>query len=622
MLVALPDRIPVHLVDFGHLVEPGTGQPIRALGRDRIRMTQGFPRGCLALALPGRIAAHIGGLPLALAADSGRPDALLILPAFSQDEELAVHSVVVQRVMLSPELEHPARPGDSARSRGVAFDSASWSRLAPVIVEGLDEKIPVEPVLSTVLEHQRLDIPRQMIVCKPRKTGTVGQITAVTRQIIAALSGGHIVRLNAEDCLDRQSFLKHVSLALELLPAELRGGVSVSIGLTRPDSAFQIGWAPDMTPVRLLDEHIVDVIAGLDPAMSLADAGALLFRAAQGSGPDIGRYSGDGLHDNLIVSTRDDCGIMPDVRGWIAAHSLCSPVALARAEHGRSFAERLASLRHQGMIDSSVAASLITDLMEERVLQPPLVGLDHDGVLASAFALVTGQTNVPLDLEAAGLALDLAAYACDERASKAKGERIAARTKSEVYAYLTAAPMLSPENLAVIVGHARLAEFIAGLIHSRDERIVWRLRNVMAMAELLGAEGKALAARAMQTLAPRDGRTYSEWSYRPADVSDLQQVLAILISDREQAKRNLGRDVRAIAGRLVELGRPDLLVDAMQSAAMAVDMAIPTNGAERSDAVQRRLEVVSILSSTLLRHVAAQGETRQAIGGLRLQVNG
>ncbi len=616
MLVALPDRIPVHLVDFGHLVEPGTGLPIRALGRDRIRITHDFPRGCLALALPGRIAAHIGGLPLALSADTGQPDAILILPAFAQEEGLAFHSMVIQRVTLHPEQEHPARPGDSARSRGVAIDSAAWNRLAPTLVDQLDDKVPVEPIASTVMAHHRLDIPRQMMVCQTYEPGVVSQLTDCTRQILAALIGGHHLRLNAEDCPDRRSFMRHLAFALEMLPKGLRGGLSASIGLTRPDSAFQLGWAPELNPVRLFDDQLATELAQLDPDMPLSEAGMQLFQAPQTLGPEIARYAGDALHDGLIVSTRDDCGIMPAVRGWVAMHSQRHPPVSVRVDKDCSFAMRLASLWQEGKLDGAVARSLIDDLLSGRVLQPPQ---QDDAILASAFALITAQQDAPFELEAAALALDLAAFACDGADSRANGEEIAARTKAEIYAYLTAAPMLAPEGLAVIVSHARLAEFVAGLIHSRDERIVWRLRNVMAMVELLGTEGQALAARAIQTLAPRDGRTYSEWNYRPADASDLQQVLAILVSDRVLAKRDLDRDVRAIATRLIALERRDLLVEAMQSAVMALDMALPQPGTERAEVVTRQLEVVSLISAALLQDGLAIDALKSEKPGLKLQ---
>src|SRR4051794_27699423 len=106
MLIALPPRLPVHVLDFGHLVEAASGQPQRHLGRGTLRISANFPESCTAHALPGRVAAHIGDLKAALEPDPEQPRALLILPSYKDGDGGVVGAhVTLQRLALNPDFE-------------------------------------------------------------------------------------------------------------------------------------------------------------------------------------------------------------------------------------------------------------------------------------------------------------------------------------------------------------------------------------------------------------------------------------------------------------------------------------------------------------------------------------
>ena len=178
MLIPLPSRVAVHVLDFGYLVDSSTGEPLRHLGRGTLRVSANFPEACTAHALPGRMAAHVSDLQLALDRNAQEQRGLLILPSYRlQNGELAGSHVTLQRVVLQPISEPAERPGDSTRTSAAVFDWKSFGRLAPEILTSAEGLLAAEPISDQLNAMQRLQISRPTIGLRARKTQCIEDLS-------------------------------------------------------------------------------------------------------------------------------------------------------------------------------------------------------------------------------------------------------------------------------------------------------------------------------------------------------------------------------------------------------------------------------------------------------------
>lgn len=517
LIVSLPLRLAPHLVDYGFLVDPATRRPVWTVGRDIYRVTAGFPAGCYALALPGRVAAHVAALPGLLHGAGGPQVALLLQSAWRPcaGGRMAPAHVVAQRIDLDERSISAGRDGDSMRARGLVFDASVYAAGAPAIVADLLALCANDGVSVRLPARERLDIARPALRPAERAARRVRDVALAARRMIAALQDGVRLRLGAGDCDGAEDFLEALADVLALLPERLRCAVTAAVGLGRDDEGVQLAFSTDFAPAAAMSR---DPLAGADPDESLDAAGRRLFRAPQDEGPRAGACHQE---HGLCLATREDARLGPILRRFLADHAIVVAV-----EDEGSLAARLQALVAQWPPDAARLARFARDCA--RADAPPIgarVTPDGSERLAARFvAFLDGDLRERPCLPLLRFALELAAVAPAGSAAARAGQR----ARRELRALLVATPVLRPDDLAVLASGGALTRDVAAMIAASDEAVMRPVRRSVALAEMMGETARALADRARARLAPTDARRLADWGARGADAADPLDLIAAL----------------------------------------------------------------------------------------------
>jgi hypothetical protein len=243
VILALAPRAPVHAAQFdidGH----GGGWRL-------IRTTAGHPAIVAPHATPARVAPHPAGLTLAL--DLGS-DGVAVLPAHGDGASGGAY-VTLLRV----------RPDGSALA--LTLDGASYARMAPALVGGLDEALDG-------FDWPAGSSARPMLVARPRAARRVRDLGPAAQAVLGAILSGSEIRLGPGDAATRAEAAAAIADAIEMVPPRLRVHAPIAFGLARPDAAIQIAWSADAAP-RATDAAWT--MPDLSPDMTLAEAGSSLF---------------------------------------------------------------------------------------------------------------------------------------------------------------------------------------------------------------------------------------------------------------------------------------------------------------------------------------------------------
>ncbi len=186
------DRLFCHAIDFGYLCNGETGRNLRRFGRQLVRTTANYPRGCLTVATLGRVAEHFSALPNLVDPEGAENGPLIVSPVYARDGAGHLYGawVVAQRFRLYPNEDREHMPGDATRSRALIFQwdeyGAYAPRLAPTFRRLRTERVPVGIGVET-----RLNLPREQVPLTPPLDGlTASRAAAVMRGVCR---GGHAI---------------------------------------------------------------------------------------------------------------------------------------------------------------------------------------------------------------------------------------------------------------------------------------------------------------------------------------------------------------------------------------------------------------------------------------------
>lgn len=605
IVIPLPLRVPVHILDFGYLVDAQTGEAQRHLGRGTLRVSADFPESCTAHALPGRVAAHVSDLKLALEAGPLRQTALLVLPSYEDvgAGEAAGAYVTVQRILLQPETEPPERPGDSTRASAMVFDWKSFGRLASNILADAGRLLTAEPVTDDLPAARRLKIPRPTVELRARRGRRIADLSPASCSILAAIVDGDCVRLGAEDCCDEPAFLSALADVFEILPEALRGHVSVAAGLTLPDRAVQVAWARClMSTARKVS--IERLFGRAKPDLTLSEAGSVLFGDQSNWAFRPSGVSSAACYSGALISTRTSAGIMPQIRIFVSRLAASrTPVQgfdtpldyLGVMQTAADLAaSRAAPEQRQSLIHFAMNAA-----PEQRALLARECCRHEDPAITTLAQALCDEPWDGVDLRGLAVTLTLAADAEADPDTRYFGAALALRVRGELAAFLRSKLLFTESMLREIAANDALSAMTADILAKANQSITTRLFDSAAVVELLGPEGRALASNVRQRLVPREGKANSFWRDRTSDTSDRARALSLLISAEPIDAHGASLNALALAARFMQDGRRDLVVDTMR--AISARLSLCETPGNPADALveRRRLDVLIALASTL-----------------------
>ncbi len=605
MLIPLPSRVAVHVLDFGYLVDSSTGEPLRHLGRGTLRVSANFPEACTAHALPGRIAAHVSDLQLALDRNAQEQRGLLILPSYRlQNGELAGSHVTLQRVVLQPISEPAERPGDSTRTSAAVFDWKSFGRLAPEILTSAEGLLAAEPISDQLNAMQRLQISRPTIGLRARKTQCIEDLSPGALAMLAGIVDGELVRLGVNEFRNEEAFLSALADVLELLPDTLRGHISVSAGLTLPDQAIQIAWSECLTPTH----HTTSVqrfFGSIDPKTALAEARLTLFGEPADRWTLLRELSAASCYAGEIISTRTDAGIMPQIRLFVSA--LARPrdtAALERTARSDGFSafqtavNLLVSKTTSGERQSLVAFAMKAS-PEERFWFARQCRRHGDAGIVTVAQLLCDENWGAIDLRGLGAAMLLLADAAGREVTRRYGNALATRIQGELAAFLRSRQLFTEDMLSAIVASDLLSTMTAATLAEESPSVTGRLLDSAAVIELLGADGRTLAASVRQRLVPREGKANNVLRNGTSDTDSRARALSALISTDPIKTGDASAHASVLASRLLKDGRRDIVVEAMRAISSRLSLRSEPDALATAAVERRQLGVLVALASVV-----------------------
>jgi hypothetical protein len=514
--------------------------------------------------------------------------------------------------VLSPELETVDRPGDSVRTSAMVFDWKSFCRHAPNILADAERLLEPHPIAHDVPAAQRLQIVRPTIELRTRRPRSIRDLSSAALSILAGIVDGDLVRLGSEDCRDEPAFLSALADVFEIMPEPFRGNIAVAAGLTLPDQAIQIAWARGLASTARHNVSIDGLLGSADPEMPLSEAGLRLFanqhpatlRATEVS--SAARYAGE------LISTRSDAGVMPQVRCFLSR--LATPAG--SSVKGRA----------DQPLDCAGAAQIIADLIASKAVlkqrralirfaadaQPEVIeslmrecGRYEQPAISTVAQVLCRETRNPIDLHGLAAALVVARDAAADPDTKRFGASLALRTRAELAAFLRSKLLLTEPMLRAIVASDDLSAMAADVLAEEDRSVSVRLLDSTSVIELLSPEGQALASTVRQRLMPRGGKANGAWRSGVSDVANQARALAALISAEPLEPRDLSQHASALASRLIEDRRRDLVVDAVRSISTRLSLCDAPNAAADIAVESRRLEVLVSLAKVLQGPAAA-----------------
>jgi hypothetical protein len=347
-----------------------------------------------------------------------------------------------------------------------------------------------------------------------------------------------------------------------------------------------------------------ELIGHVDSEMPLAEAGSALFGefADRSFGPieacPEARYAGE------LISTRTNAGIMPQVRRLVSllAGSKGSLVIegpdrrLDCAGAAQVIADLIASEATSGQRFSLIRFAIKASPQERASLLSEC-RLRGDPAISTIARLLCGETRVVIDLLGLDAALTLAGDAETYPETRPFAAPLVSRVRRELAAFLRSQMLLTESMLRALVGSDALSAMTAA-VAEEDSSVAARLSNSAAVVELLGPEGSALACAVRQRLAPRNG-TPNDFRRGPAsELSDQVRALSVLISAEPLEPRDVSQHASALACRLIEQGRRDLVIDAMRGVSARLSCMGPKTPADLS-VEHRRLAVLISLAKAL-----------------------
>jgi hypothetical protein len=605
MLIALPLRLPVHVLDFGYLVDAATGEPLRQLGRGTLRVSTSFPESCTAHGLPGRLAGHVSDLRVALEADPERQHALAILPSYSDGTAFAGTHVTIQRVVLDTEFETEDRPGDSTRSTAMVFDWKSFCRLAGNIIGDTARFLEPKPIADQVPSGERLQIGRPTIELRTRGCRRIAELSRAAIAMLSAIVEGDNVRLGERDCPDEPAFLAALADVFEVVPEPLRGHIAAAAGLTLPDPAFQIAWARCLTSTANAEASLERLFGDADPEMPLSEAGSLLFDLPQDLSFRPSGVSAECCYAGELISTRTNAGVMPQIRRFVSS--------LARSNGSRhtgntdqSFdCDRALEVMADLLVSAATPAHrrrlvrfMMTASPEETSLVARESGRRGEPAMVTVAQMLAGKAR-DIDLRGLAATLILARDAQATPDTKRFGATLTLSVRGELTAFLRSKLLFNEPMLRAITSSDEFAGMAAAVFADEEPSLTTRLLDSIAVIELLGPQGQALAAAVRQRLTPRNGHAGRAWRKPASDVGNKARALSLLISAEPLDTRDLAQHASALASHLIQDGRRDIVVDAMRGISTRLNLCKTPGSPVEAIVEQRRLDVLISLASVL-----------------------
>jgi hypothetical protein len=574
MTITALETLRAHALDFGYLYDPRSGEPLRSHGRHLVRTTRGFPHGVLAVAVPGRLAAHVSALPPLIDPQHDLSGALLILPSYKRSSPGLLEGawVTIQRLRLNPLIDASHCPGETVQSSALVFEWRDYCAHSPFL-HGAIAGLAAETVSARETEAVRHGRPRLPIVLSGGERASTATDVAA-QAIVGAVVRGATLRLDSRWCSSEAAFIKAFLGALNRLPSRMRGHVSAAVGLVSADRGFQIVWC--------LDD------LGLPP--DSATAHRLV---------ELGTV--DDWNDNAPE------GLVEDDERFQAEDGLISPTFAAPDFHAhvrrsirQRFAERTASRNAAEapavQLARYVAGGDLSPIEADRLLldlaRPAAAG---GRMRAGVAAVLTGIASAASSLEDIAAALEL----CDLADAAERDIRVARvhRLAGELISARLAQTVVVPEDLLLKATqrHA-LARVIAREFAAGNSRLVEPLRRALAALAKRNREAfRRIAGRAL----PRDHRILSVWNGASAEDFCLAGALfeAIAMPRRVQPAA-----MEAVSETLVAEGKWELVREALLVAANGIPQGTGGDAVDL-ETVASRLRLVSAIAASMERHL-------------------
>lgn len=597
MLIDLASRFACHALEFGYLVEPGSGRTLRHLGRHATRRTADFPTGCFPLALPGRLASYVNALPYAIDPLHHEAGAVVVSPAYLRDGEgrLAPVSVTIQRVGLFAEEDRHDLPGDAVRSAALTIDWIDFGRhvgsLGGIVGTLRAARVPAEN------RDHRLDRPRPIFTAAP---AFATALAPAGLAILGAVRRGARLRLDARWLFDEAAFLAAFLGALAALPEPLRGHVSAAAGVVSPDNGIQIAWALDET--------------GLDPASAMAaglvaDGEAVVAGAAPADArafsladdPDFVEL------DGLVAASFEAPGLHARVR---AAMRACFAPPPGRPMAPAAAAALLEAFADGGDMTPAVAERLIGWAAGAgRDDRRAFAAATLPGAARTAALLLCGERPAEPSLDGIATAVELRDLA--EDCGEVRGaDRLRDLAGDLLGTKLSDDGCPSQEALDRIAARDGLARIAARRIAVGDRAVALPLRRALVvMTRRRGATAPEVG-RIAGRLLPRNARISTDWQGYADDDACLANTLLAAARDERRLETAAAS---SLARGLIDGGRWDLVRETLLQLTGRLGRAeagAPTDPAGEA----RRLDLVAALAQSMRAGCEGGDAARRRVG--------
>jgi hypothetical protein len=573
-MATLQNLLRCHAIEFGYLSEPGSGEPLRGYGRHLVRSTSGYPEGCLPVATPARIAAHVAALPQAIDPAHDDPGALLISPSYERSSagELRGAWLTVQRVRLFPDDDDAGMPGDAVRSNALIFSWDDFAFAAPSLGPALNG-LCAEPVSINEPGETRIGRPRLSIVTGEPDAPATALVEAAAHAILGSVFQGARLRLDARWCLTEADFVAAYLLALGRLPLSMRAHVSAAAGVCAPDRGFQIVWGCNTSGLDPDGEAAANLIRLGERWRTLPTGGADGACIA-----DDERFAAD---SGLVSATFKTPALHAHVRRELAA-KFGEPADIHADNPSPVQAERLLrEFAHQGP--------------DRKTLQQNAQG---------ASGLLRGLASTNCSLEEIDFAIELC-DAADQPFESQQILRIRRLAGGLLAARLAASVCPSFDFLNTLTGRPGLAGTVAQEIGLGNERVIAPLRRILtAIARRDGPEALSLR-RLAGPLLPRDHRVVTVWRGYRQDDGCLAKALLDVASGSQAID---GDSVGIMADALIGSGKWNLVRDALAQAVSRLGRA-DEGVLDNPDSQVHRLRLISALGNAMERACDASPAT-------------
>lgn len=263
MIIRLPTRIRVHHAGFGRRVDPSDGTLIDLARHQETRRSEGFPRATQRRLQLNQFAGGSAEMEALIAPQCGSRGALLMRPiiAVAEEDTPRFCGMALQRIRIIAEPPHCASPRRFAECGSLVFGAADWHRHAPSIVRHVVADYVPEPTRSDLADAFAL--PRLIFDFPRDNPASVGEISPASLAILDALARGQRAVFGSESFASDHQFLHACAHAIALLPAGLRGNLSIAAGFTKPLPDALIQWVGAVMSSPPSPGALAATIAGL-----------------------------------------------------------------------------------------------------------------------------------------------------------------------------------------------------------------------------------------------------------------------------------------------------------------------------------------------------------------------